>query len=109
MLAPDLGVPWARDPSVLRALPGVEQAFENWATAREALLARGYAQTTLTNFEREGVRGTDRAFRYEECSFRPELHDALGFGPLSISTFIDPARRRAVKLIRGKTFREEAA
>jgi len=97
------GTPWAEDPAIRAALPSVEQACDNWLAVREALLACGYVQTTLTNFERAEVHATDRRFLYEEHSFTPDRYDALGFGPLSISTFTNLAQRRAVKLARGKS------
>src|SRR5262249_2625346 len=52
---------------------------------REMLLSNGYYQTTLTNFERVGLRGSDRRFLYEESAFRPEEHDMLGLGPAAYS------------------------
>jgi oxygen-independent coproporphyrinogen-3 oxidase len=103
VLTPGQGTPWAEDPSILAALPSIEEACDNWLAVREELLRLGYVQTTLTNFERADVHATERRFVYEECSFTPERHDALGFGPLSISTFTDLAQRRAVKLARGKS------
>jgi coproporphyrinogen III oxidase-like Fe-S oxidoreductase len=103
VLAKHLDNPWSRDPSLLAALPSTEVAHDNWLAAREALLARGYLQTTLTNFERADVHATERRFLYEEQSFSPDRFDALGFGPLSISTFVNPRERRAVKLARSKT------
>jgi oxygen-independent coproporphyrinogen-3 oxidase len=100
------GTPWAENPAMMAALPSGEEAYAHWLAVREALLALGYVQTTLTNFERAEIHATDRRFVYEECSFTPERHDALGFGPFSISTFTDLARRRAVKLMRGKSVSE---
>ena len=81
----ELGTPWAGNEEMLAALPMNERAFSNWAAVRERLLARGYVQRTLTNFEREDVP-EDRQFLYERCSFTPETYDALGFGPAAIST-----------------------
>src|SRR5262249_34448467 len=49
----------------------------------------GYYQTTLTNFERTSLRGSDRRFLYEESAFRPEEHDMLGFGPAAYSLIAD--------------------
>lgn len=103
VLAAGQGTPWAEDPAILAALPSVEQAGDNWLAVREALLKQGYVQATLTNFERAGVHATDRRFVYEEHSFEPDRYDAIGFGPLSLSTFVDPSRRRAVKLARAKS------
>jgi oxygen-independent coproporphyrinogen-3 oxidase len=101
-----LETPWSRDPQLLAALPSPSEALENWLALREALLAAGYVQTTLTNFERADVTASDRRFRYEELSFSPDEVDGLGIGPLSISTFIDFDQRRAVKLFRGMEDRE---
>lgn len=98
------GTPWSRDEAVRASLPSVESACENWLAVREALLARGHVQSTLTNFERADVHATDRRFVYEEKSYTPDLFDALGFGPHAISTFMDLERRRAVKLVRGIQF-----
>ncbi len=103
------GTPWAEDAAMMAALPSAEEACAHWLAVREALLARGYVQTTLTNFERAELQATDRRFVYEEHSFTPERYDALGFGPFAISTFTDPARRRAVKLMRGKSIRESSS
>jgi coproporphyrinogen III oxidase-like Fe-S oxidoreductase len=101
-----LGTPWSRDPQLIAALPSTSAALENWLALREALLAHGYVQTTLTNFERADVNASDRRFRYEELSFSPAEVDGLGVGPLSISTFIDFDRRRAIKLFRAMDERE---
>lgn len=95
-----LKTPWSRDPALLAALPSTAEALDNWLALREALLAAGYVQTTLTNFERADVNASDRRFVYEELSFSPAQVDALGIGPLSISTFIDIPGGRAVKLLR---------
>ena len=86
-----LGTPWAKDRDMLAALPSNETAFENWRQVRELVLGLGYRQTTLTNFEREGH------YRYEECSYRPELFDGVGFGPEALSCFTDLSAGMAVK------------
>lgn len=106
VLTEKTGTPWASDPAMLAALPSVAAGCANWLAVRDALLELGFVQTTLTNFERASVHATDRRFVYEEHSFTPERYDALGFGPLSISTFVDRAARRAVKLLRGKSMVE---
>lgn len=98
-----LGTPWSRKPELLAALPKLDEALANWLALREALLAAGYVQTTLTNFERRDVNADDRRFVYEELSFSPAQVDGLGIGPLSISTFTDFAQRRAVKLFRSNS------
>lgn len=102
VLTEGMGTPWARDPARIAALPSVPEACENWLAARAWLLENGYVQTTLTNFELAEVRRHDRRFVYEEHSFTPERYDAIGFGPLSISTFVDLGQRRAVKFVRDK-------
>ncbi|WP_437723950.1 radical SAM protein [Sorangium sp. So ce861] len=103
VLAAGQGTPWAEDRAIRAELPSVEQACDSWLAVREALLQRGYVQATLTNFERADVHATDRRFVYEEHSFTPARYDAIGFGPLSISSFTDLSRRRAVKLARAKS------
>jgi oxygen-independent coproporphyrinogen-3 oxidase len=79
-----------------------EVVVEHWLKLREQLLAHGFVQTTLTNFERADVNQTDRRFLYEIAGFNPDVYDALGFGPLSISMQIDYKRLRGVKLLRRK-------
>ncbi len=100
VLYPGLGTPWSNDPALLAAVPSNEAACEHWLRLRERLLAAGYTQSTLTNFERADVGG--RRFRYEVASFAVERTDGLGVGPLSISTFINAAARRGLKLVRTK-------
>ena len=102
VLTEDAGTPWAKDPAMLAALPEVAAAGDHWMAVRAWLLDHGFVQSTLTNFERAEVNRSERRFVYEPHSFTPEQYDALGFGPLSISTFVDLGRRRAVKLVRGK-------
>jgi oxygen-independent coproporphyrinogen-3 oxidase len=106
VLTENMGTPWASDPAIIAALPTVADGCDNWLAVRELLLELGFVQTTLTNFERASVNATDRRFVYEQHSFTPELYDALGFGPLSISTFVDTTAQRAVKLLRGKSMVE---
>jgi coproporphyrinogen III oxidase-like Fe-S oxidoreductase len=91
-----LGTEWSKDPALLAARPDNGAAFAAWSAVRELLLARGFVQTTLTNFERADVHGSERRFRYEDCSFRPERYDGLGFGPSAITTV---AGARPVKLV----------
>jgi hypothetical protein len=52
---------------------------------REHLLAQGYRQTTLTNFERCDLQNDPRRYMYELMSFQPDRFDVLGFGPSGIS------------------------
>ena len=102
VLSPGLGTPWSEDSSLVGEMkePGVIVNY--WLDLRERLLKHGFVQATLTNFELEEVHKTDRRFIYEEASFNPDVYDALGFGPLSISTQLDFTRLRGVKLMRRK-------
>ncbi len=79
-----LDVPWAHSREKLVSLPSNSRAYDSWREARRWLIQKGYAQKTLTNFERP--EPTDRRFLYEQCSFQPERYDALGFGPAAITT-----------------------
>jgi oxygen-independent coproporphyrinogen-3 oxidase len=103
------GAPWAGDPAMLAALPDNAAAHDHWTAVRAWLTEHGFVQATLTNFEREEAHRSPRRFAYEEHSFTPERYDALGFGPLSISTFVDLAARRAVKLVQGKKLVHEGS
>lgn len=98
-----LGTPWSKDPQKLAAVPDNETACGHWMALRARLLRAGFAATTVTNFERVEIAGGPRAFRYERASFTPERTDAVGLGPMSISTFVDRGQRRAVKLLRRKS------
>jgi len=86
-----LGTPWAQDRDLLKALPDHNQALNNWLEMRDFLLALGYQQRSLTNFERAGH------YRYEGCSYTPERFDGAGFGPEALSTFSDRSTLMAVK------------
>jgi oxygen-independent coproporphyrinogen-3 oxidase len=87
VLTQKLPTVWARNVGLLDAMPTGDQAVGTWLAVRDLLLAQGYVQTTLTNFERAEVASTPRRFVYELASFDPERRDALGFGPGAISTF----------------------
>ncbi|MFV8749161.1 hypothetical protein ACNOYE_01275 [Nannocystaceae bacterium ST9] len=102
VLYPELGTAWSRDAELLAALPSNAESLANWLALREALIAAGYVQTSLTNFERADVHASERRFVYEELSFSPSEVDGLGIGPLSLSTFVDWPRRRAIKLLRAR-------
>lgn len=80
-----LGTEWSHDRSLLAALPDNRAACDRWNDLRERLLAAGFVQTSLTNFERADVHASDRAFRYEPCAYTPEENDLAGFGPGAIS------------------------
>jgi coproporphyrinogen III oxidase-like Fe-S oxidoreductase len=94
-----LGTPWSHDPKMLAGLPDNERAAENWLDLRERLLAHGFGQTTLTNFERRVFLRDDRRFVYEEFSFQPDRFDMLGFGPGAISFAADPGFAGGLKLL----------
>lgn len=100
VLYPDLGTPWSRDPALLAQVPDNARACDQWMLLRERLMASGYTQSTLTNFERVDVG--ERRFRYEPASFSVERTDGVGFGPLSLTTFVNPAQGRGLKLLRRK-------
>ncbi len=97
-----LGTLWSKDDGLIAAMRPMDEAAERWLALRDKLLTSGFVQTTVTNFERREVAATDRRFIYEEASFCPEKFDALGVGPLSVSTFLDFKKRRGVKLLRRK-------
>jgi coproporphyrinogen III oxidase-like Fe-S oxidoreductase len=80
-----LGTPWAEDEDMLDALPENEKAADNWQALRELLLARGFTQTSLTNFEQGRYRNRAERYQYEECGFKPDEYEAIGFGPGAIS------------------------
>jgi coproporphyrinogen III oxidase-like Fe-S oxidoreductase len=80
-----MAAPWARDSRLLASLPDNETSARNWETLREFLLAQGYRQTTLTNFERRDLQNDPRRYMYELMSFQPDRFDVLGFGPSGIS------------------------
>lgn len=77
---------WASDRRLLAAMPANAQACNTWLAAREHLLAHGYVQRTLTNFERADVAGGEGSFAYERLSFDALRTDGIGFGPGAIST-----------------------
>ena len=80
-----LGTPWAGDADLLAELPANERAAENWQALRELLLARGFTQTSLTNFEQGRYRNRTERYQYEECGFKPDEYEVIGFGPSAIS------------------------
>jgi len=94
-----LGTVWSRDGDMLAGLPSNDAAAKNWLELREQLLAMGYCQTTLTNFERTELQGNERRFLYEELSYQPERVDVLGFGPTAISFAADRKFRSARKTL----------
>jgi oxygen-independent coproporphyrinogen-3 oxidase len=80
-----LGTAWSKDGSLIAGLLSNDVAAQNWLALRQRLFGAGFYQTTLTNFERSAFRGDPRRFLYEECSFQPDRHEMLGFGPSAIS------------------------
>ena len=92
-----LGSVWSRDEALLSTLPGNIEAAENWLALREHLLANGFRQTTLTNFERAELADDPRRYRYEPISFESDQCRVLGFGPSGISFSATPDSRRALK------------
>lgn len=94
-----LGTVWSKDDELLSTLPGNEEAAENWLSLREYLLANGFQQTTLTNFERKELAQDSRRYRYELMSFSPDRYQMLGFGPAAISYASTSARHYAFKTI----------
>lgn len=103
VLFEELGTEWANDPALLAAVPANEQACANWLALRELLLAAGFYQATLTNFERVAHRDTPRRFLYEESAFTPERFDVLGFGPSGFSFVADAKFGEAVKTLNTET------
>jgi oxygen-independent coproporphyrinogen-3 oxidase len=97
-----LGTPWSKNAGLVGQMPAPAVIADYWLNLRQRLLSNGFVQTTLTNFERHDLNKTSRRFIYEEASFNPDVYDALGFGPLSVSTQIDYGQRRGVKLLRRK-------
>jgi coproporphyrinogen III oxidase-like Fe-S oxidoreductase len=97
------GTSWAADPSLSALMPSNDRACARWLALRERLLSAGFVQSTLTNFERAEVARGPARFRYETASFSVERTDAVGFGPMSLSTFVDPTSLRAIKLLRRKS------
>jgi oxygen-independent coproporphyrinogen-3 oxidase len=94
-----LGTEWSRDADLLAGLPENETAAGNWLALRQRLLDDGWAQTTLTNFERRAFQGHPNRFVYEEYGFRPDRYDMLGFGPSGISFAADDGFDGGLKLL----------
>lgn len=103
VLNAELDTEWACDEGLVRAMPSNEKACANWLVVRQALIDRGYVQTTLTNFERAEIVVSERRFVYERASFDPATWDAIGFGPAAISTFTSKNRRYAIKWMNEET------
>ncbi len=99
VMFPGLGTEWSRDPALVKSLPDNQDAAKNWQQLRGFLQIQGFRQTTLTNFERAELSGTDRRFQYEECSFRPQQYDMLGFGPSAITFTAEDSFHRGLKTL----------
>jgi oxygen-independent coproporphyrinogen-3 oxidase len=92
-----LGTEWSKDDELLDALPDNERACEHWLLLRERMLAAGWVQTSLTNFEPARFRHQPQRYQYEECSFRPDKFEAIGFGPSGTSYTSSPDFRTGIK------------
>ena len=92
-----LGSVWSRDDKLLSALPNNRQAADNWLALREFLIASGYRQTTLTNFERKEFENDPRRYCYEPISFETDRAQAIGFGPAGLSFIRSPEQHHAIK------------
>jgi coproporphyrinogen III oxidase-like Fe-S oxidoreductase len=92
-----LGTAWADDPGLLADLPDNERAAANWVAVRDRVLAAGFAQTSLTNFERAGH------YRYEDASFRPDGYEVVGFGPGAASYAATPDFSAGLKVLNPDT------
>lgn len=99
VLVRGMGTEWSRNPDLLAKLPSNTLACQNWQVLRWKLLAAGYVQTTLTNFERADVESSSRQFIYENLSFQPDQFDMLGFGPSGISFSANNGFTRGIKLV----------
>jgi oxygen-independent coproporphyrinogen-3 oxidase len=104
-----LGTPWADDERLLAELPDNDRAAENWLALRELLLARGLVQTSLTNFEQGRYRNRPERYQYEECSFRPDEYEVVGFGPSAISYAATPDFASGLKAMNPAGAEEYAA
>lgn len=98
-----LGTAWSRQPDMLAGLPSNEEACDRWLALREKLLASGFYQTSLTNFERQEFRRSEYRFQYEENSFMPNRYEMLGFGPSAISCKATAAFDSAMKTLNPTT------
>lgn len=92
-----LGTVWSQNDELLSALPGNDEAADNWLALREYLIANGFRQTTLTNFERNELANDARRYRYELMSFEPDSYQMLGYGPAGISYASAPDGSYALK------------
>ena len=103
VMFPGLGTPWSEDRDLLQELPDNAKACDNWLSLREYLLANGWEQTSLTNFEPKRRYRTPERFVYEEFSFSPDRYEAIGFGPSASSYAATGDFRGAVKTLNPTT------
>lgn len=98
-----LGTEWSMDDQLLAELPTNDSASNNWLALREYLISKGYRQNSLTNFERADISAGSCRFIYEDCGYRPEQYDLLGFGPSAITLIADKNFQTALKVINPET------
>ncbi len=103
VMFPGLGTPWSEDRDLLQELPDNPRACDNWLSLREHLLANGWEQTSLTNFEPSRRYRTPERFVYEEFSFSPDRYEAIGFGPSASSYAATGDFQGAVKTLNPTT------
>jgi oxygen-independent coproporphyrinogen-3 oxidase len=92
-----LGTEWSKNPDLINSLPSNEVACENWLVLRDLLLANGYVQNTVTNFEKKSFVEANNGFKYETDVMNPERFDWVGFGPSAISSIHDGKFKRGFK------------
>jgi coproporphyrinogen III oxidase-like Fe-S oxidoreductase len=96
VLSVDVDTEWADDEELIGGMRGNDSACEMWLALRDELLASGFVQTTLTNFEHREVP-EPRRFSYGSYGLDPRTWDMLGFGPSAISTLLVPAVHGGLK------------
>ncbi|MDX1930296.1 MAG: hypothetical protein SFV81_27470 [Pirellulaceae bacterium] len=94
-----LGSVWSRDDELLASLPDNDRAADNWFALHEMLLASGFRQTSLTNFERVELTDDPRRYQYEPISYESDHCQVLGFGPSGISFSSADKGRYALKTL----------
>jgi oxygen-independent coproporphyrinogen-3 oxidase len=94
-----LGTPWAEDDDLLAELPDNDRACDHWLALRDLVRSLGFVQTTLTNFEQAGVARSPGRYRYEECGFRADEFEMVGFGPSAITYAATADFRHGVKVM----------
>jgi len=94
---PAVGSEWSKDQEIQRALPGMEQSYENWLKLYDALGEYGYKATTLTDFELEKEKNS--YYQYEIDLRNPQDVDWMGIGSSAISLFSNTDFTKAFKYI----------